>query len=299
MTLVGLLWLGSVTVRAEEPVSGAPASRATLASSLQADVGRASDDPDVICADLKTAPVQWGLVILGSEKDLASADVRAREISRKVGIPFSTEGYSLDPKTQRATYQRSSDGEYAPRTSSCEGSTECITIERSSAYAALAPRLFLIVGAVTPYEAPDSLAMYRQHVRDAYARVSALTGDQGGYGATSSCEEWDVLVLARTKLFSEADAIARAVSQTSGIPYGAKRTNPNPGEGERTRSAPFPNISVEADSAYGEQYDSTYFLVVGGELNYPESASLKLLRRYRKLVPNAYRMKRAAHLCGA
>jgi hypothetical protein len=63
--------------------------------------------------------------------------------------------------------------------------------------------------------------------------------------------------------------------------------NPNPTEYEPTRKAPFPNISVEADNAYGEQDNSTYFLVVGGEPNVPESAPLKLLKRYRKIVPNA------------
>jgi hypothetical protein len=55
---------------------------------------------------------------------------------------------------------------------------------------------------------------------------------------------------------------------------------------------------VEAESAYGERFDSTSFLVVGGEISPPESARPELLADYKKVIPHAFRMRRARHICG-
>ena len=221
----------------------------------------------------------------------------ARQLSDKTGIPFSTEGFSIDPKTKRAVHQRSYEGEYSPRTSACEGSQDCITIERSSAYSRFTPDLFIIVGAVVDDDAPESFAKYRELVPDTYVKFSPLKGDPGGYGATSQCMDWDVIVLARTRLLSEAEAIAEAVSKLSGIPYAPRTPKPDASDYYSGRKGPYPNISVESDNAYGESGDSPYFLVVGGDLSEPEAASLDLLNRYKAIVPNTYRMKRARHVC--
>jgi hypothetical protein len=108
-------------------------------SALRADLGRATDDVDVTCADLKTEPVRWGVVILGSEKDLETAERKAREISEKTGVPFTTDGYSIDPRTRQPVYGRAHEGEYLARGSQCGVGTDCITVERSSAYARFTP----------------------------------------------------------------------------------------------------------------------------------------------------------------
>ena len=266
---------------------------------MRADLGRASDDPDLTCDDLKTEPVRWGVVILGSSKELASAESKARELSDKTGIPFSTEGFSIDPKTKRAVYRRSYEGEYSPRTSQCQNSQECITVEQSSAYSRFTPGLFIIVGAVVDDDVPESFAKYRELVPGTYTKFSPLKDDPGGYGATSACMDWDVIVLARTRLLSEAESIAEAVSKLSGIPYARRTPKPDASDYYSGRTGPYPNISVESDNAYGESGDSPYFLVVGGEPSDPKDASLELLNRYKAIVPNAYRMKRARHVCGA
>ncbi len=282
------------------PVPTAPAAAplsAPLASPMRADLGRASDDVDVSCDDLKTAPIRWGVVILGSDPELAAAELEARRISATTGIPFSTEGFSIDPKTKRAVHQRSYDGGYYPRTSSCGDGKECITVERSSAYATFTPNLFVIVGAVVDDDVPESFAKYRAHVPDAYVKYSPLTDDPGGYGATSACMDWDVIVLARTALLAEAEAIAEHVSELSGVPYTRRTPPPGANDYHSDRRAPFPSISVESDNAYGESGDSPYFLVVGGERGEPGDAGL--FERYQKVVPSDYRMKRARHVCGA
>jgi hypothetical protein len=264
---------------------------------MLADLGRANDDPDTTCDDLKSEPLRWGVVILGSESDLATAEHKAREISAKTGIRFSNEGYTFDDKRQRPVHGRKHEGQYYPRTSQCEDGTNCITVERSSAYASFTPNLFIIVGAVVTEEAPESFAKYREVVPDAYVKYSALRGDPGGYGATSACMDWEVIVLARTKTFAEAEAIARHVSALADIPYTPRTPQPSANDYYSVRAAPFPNISVESDNAYGETGDSPYFLVVGGESS--ENPASGLFERYKQLVPNAYRMKRARHVCGA
>lgn len=274
-------------------LASAQAQPSPLAAALRADLGRADDDPDVTCDDLKSEPAKWGLLILGSDPILAKAEAKAREISRKTGVPFSTEGYSLDPKTKRAKFVRAYEGDYEPRTSQCEGDAECITIERSSAYASLTPKLFIIVGAVLEEAAPESLSKYRASVPDAYVKFSTLKGDPGGYGATSSCMDWDMIVLARTTRLAEAEAIAKAVSQATGIRYADRTPKASIKDYYAERKEPYPNISVEADNAYSELGDSPYFLVIGGDF------TAQLFERYKKVVPHAYRMKRARHVCGA
>ena len=278
-----------------------PAPPAAPASPLQADLGRASDDADETCADLKTEPFRWGVVILGSESDLGVAEQKARAISEQTGVPFSTEGYSLHPRSQRPRHVRSYEGAYYPRTGQCKDDRkECITIERSSAYARFKPNLFVIVGAVVAEEAPASFAKYRAAVPDAYVKYSPLAGDPGGYGATSACAEWDVIVLARTETFAAAEAIAREVSQRTGVPYTPRTPQPSPADYYAGRTEPYPNISIESDNAYGEREQSPYFLVVGGELDASETNTDEaLFERYKQVAPNAYRMKRARHVCGA
>jgi hypothetical protein len=134
-------------------------------------------------------------------------------------------------------------------------------------------------------------------VPDAYVKYSPLTDDPGGYGATSACMDRNVIVLARTRLLAEAEAIAEHVSERSGIPYARRTPSPSANDYYSGRSAPFPSISVESDNAYGESGDSPYFLVVGGEQGEPGGAGL--FERYQQVVPGAYRMKRARHVCGA
>jgi hypothetical protein len=214
-------------------------------------------------------------------------------------VRFSTEGYALDPTTKRATYERVDDAGYRPRTSLCKNGDECITIERSSSYATLTPKLFIIVGAVLGEAPPESLPKLRAVVPDAFVKYSALKGDTGGYGATSSCMDWDVIVLARTKSLDEAEAIAKAVSAATGIPHAERTPKVSADDFYNGRKQPFPNISVESDNAYSELGESPYFLVIGGSFTDNERASLKLFKRYKKVVPNAYRMQHARHVCGA
>ena len=79
------------------------------------------------------------------------------------------------------------------------------------------------MGAVVDDDVPESFAKYRELVPGTYVKFSRLKDDPGGYGATSGCMDWDVIVLARTRLLSEAESIAEAVSKLSGIPYAQGR----------------------------------------------------------------------------
>lgn len=271
---------------------------------LRADLGRAPVDVDRTCEDLRTPPTRWGVLILGAEREFASAERKARAIAEQLGIRFSSEGVAADPASGAGSCaRRYSDGTCEPRTWRCADYTHCITVEDSSGYESFTPGLYIIVGLAGGEETMSgSLDLYRAVVPDAYVKYSTLWWDEGGYGGTSACQDWDVIVLARTHSLSEADAIARHVSARAGIPYTPRTPEPSTDEYYSQRAAPFPNISVEADDAYGDPYasyeGSPYFLVIGGELGEGEGTSAELLDRYRKVAPGAYRMKRARHVCG-
>jgi hypothetical protein len=266
---------------------------------LRADVGRGSDDPDVTCDDLLQPPQQRPLVILGSDKDLASAEARARAISRRTGAVFSNEGYYLDRATKQAYYHRQHDGEYIPRWQACEASELCITIELSSGYAQLAPNLYIVVGAAGSEVTRAAVARYRKVVPDSYVKRSTLAYDKGLYsGVTSGCQPWDLLVLARTERFEEAVAIARELGQRTRIRYDERPLSPLHWDESVVRKPPFPHLFVGRDSHYGSAGDDAHFLVIGAEFGYPENAPEALLERFKGVVPGAYRMKRADPMCG-
>ncbi len=275
------------------------ASDRSLQVALKADVGRAADDEDVTCADLKSQPIPWGLMILGSSKDLAALEKKARKISASMKIPFSTEGYSI--KNKREHYERANEGAYVPRIKQCENGKGCITIEKSSAYSKFTPELFIIVGGIVDFDANSLIAKFRKVVPDAYVKFSPMAGDQGGYGGSSGCLDWDVIVLARAANFKDATEVASAASKVLGIPF-VKKADKEPEGFFSARVAPYPNITVERDDTYGELGDSKYYLVVGGELGEgqnPAAAESELFERYKKAVPKAFRIKRARHVCGS
>ena len=294
----------------------AAAKAVPLAEALKADLGRDKDDHYETCADRKTPPVRIGLIILASEKSLAAAVKKARVISAKSGVAFSDEGFSIDPETKEERFRRPVyeklryDGDYTPRIGdSCKDDMgkqidECITVESSSSYANLAPNLYIVVGGVIDPiyygDGPKSeeidvvrskVARYRKSVPDVYVKYTALEGDPGGYGVTSSCADLSVIVLARTRSLDEADAIARAVSSAMAIPYTEAPPRSDLFFTEST------GITVEYDSQYGEIPDPPYFLVAGG-INLVSLVSSELLDRYKKHVPNAFLMKRALPVCG-
>jgi hypothetical protein len=176
MSTMKLAYIGFVLVTGLVPTL---ARADALQLALQSDLGRDPEDTDTTCADFKTQPTRWGLVILASDKDLAAAERKAKEIGAKVGVPFSDEGFSIAPKTKKPGYKRAHEDEYFPRTSLCEPAQKCITIERSSSYTKLRPGLFVVVGDIVGSGTEALFATYKKAVPDAYIKYSEIQGDDG------------------------------------------------------------------------------------------------------------------------
>ena len=259
------------------------ASQESISRALAFDVGRDPNDQDTTCAQFKTKPVRWGLMILGSSKTALEAEKKAKDISEKVKIAYESHSFS--------------DESYTPRVSNCDGK-DCLTVEISSKYNKLTPNLFIVVGGIISKDSEKLFLKYKSIVPDTYIKYTSVKGDKGSYGATSTCLDSEIFVLARTLTFEKADKIAVEISTAVGIPYSTIFSNISTSHYYSSRQGPYPSISVEFDSAYGES-ENEGFLVVGAEINGVEKAKKSLLSRYKKYAPNAFKIRRARHICGA
>ncbi len=259
------------------------ATSESLSRALKLDVGRDKEDHDSTCAQIKSKPIKWGLMILASAKTSADAEKKAKEISEKVNVPFESHSFSDDL--------------YKPRVSNYDDKDH-LTVEISSKYNNLTPNLFIVVGGVVSIDSKNLFSKYKSAIPDSYIKFTKVKGDKGGYGATSGCIDSKVFVLARTVTWENADLIATEISKAVGIAYSSNKTAASSDSYFSTRKEPFPKISVESESTYGDMEYKGY-LIVGAELTGAEKAKSALLKRYEKFVPRAFIIRHTHHVCGA
>jgi len=125
------------------------------------------------------------VIILGSEEDYHNALAKAKKLSAKTGVPFSTRGLVYDQTEGLIWPGENSEDPYAGiyfarrYDSECdEGQGECITVEMSDAYDGFRVGFYIIMGGIYSDQEKEmmntKLKEFRKLVSDAYAKSSFL-----------------------------------------------------------------------------------------------------------------------------